>query len=194
MTNSGIASVFEQVADLLEFQGANAFRIRAYRNAARTIQDLSEPIADIAADSARALTDVEGIGKDLAEKINVLLTTGSLPMLEELLSQIPESVLALLRVPGLGPKRAATLYRELGITTLDQLQAACEAGEVRALKGFGAKTEATILQGLAIAAQADARSLLRGCRDVSAPSSLIGELSQIPTREFDVRGLHRRSR
>ncbi len=159
MTNSGIASVFEQVADLLEFQGANAFRIRAYRNAARTIQDLSEPIADIAADSARALTDVEGIGKDLAEKINVLLTTGSLPMLEELLSQIPESVLALLRVPGLGPKRAATLYRELGITTLDQLQAACEAGEVRALKGFGAKTEATILQGLAIAAQADQRIL-----------------------------------
>ncbi len=159
MTNTEIAAVFEQVADLLEFQAANAFRIRAYRNAARTIHDLPEPLAEIAGDPQRALTAIDGIGKDLAEKIEALLATGSLPMLDELLSEIPQSVLAILRVPGLGPKRAGAIYQELGVTTLDQLREACESGQVRALKGLGAKTEQAILKGLDIAAEADRRML-----------------------------------
>ncbi len=159
MTNAEIAAVFEQVADLLEFQASNPFRIRAYRNAARTIQDLPESIAEIVADPDRSLTDIAGIGKDLAEKIATLVETGSLPMLEELLDEIPESVLAILRVPGLGPKRAATLYNELEISTLDELREACQAGRVRELKGFGAKTETAILQGLEIASQAGQRML-----------------------------------
>lgn len=159
MTNAEIAAVFEQVADLLEFQAANAFRIRAYRNAARTIHDLPEALAEIAGDPQRALTAIDGIGKDLAGKIEGLLATGSLPMLDELLSEIPQSVLAILRVPGLGPKRAGAIYHELGVTTLDQLREACESGQVRALKGFGAKTEQAILKGLDIAAEADRRML-----------------------------------
>ncbi len=158
MTNRDIAAVFEQLADLLEFQGANAFRIRAYRGGARRIADLSEPISAIAEDDSRNLTDLEGIGKDLAEKIKTLLATGKLPQLEELLSEIPESVLAILRVPGLGPKKAAALYRELDVTTLDDLKQACEAHQVRELKGFGPKTEETILKGLDIAAQAEKRT------------------------------------
>jgi len=157
MTNSEIAAVFEQVADLLEFQGANPFRVRAYRNGARAIRDLSESASDLVARKDRGLTDIPGIGKDLADKVATLVQTGSLPLLEELLAQIPESILAILRVPGLGPKRTAALHRELGIATLEQLREACESHRVAALKGFGAKTEAAILRGLEIAAQAELR-------------------------------------
>ena len=159
MLNREIAAVFDEVADLLEFQGANAFRVRAYRNAARTIHDLAEPAVDIVADPNRSLCDIEGIGKDLAEKITTLVRTGSLPMLDELLSEIPESVLAILRVPGLGPKRAAQLYRDLNVATLDELRLACESHKVQELKGFGAKMEATILQGLDVASEAERRIL-----------------------------------
>jgi DNA polymerase (family 10) len=158
MTNAEIAAVFEQIADLLEFQGANPFRVRAYRNGARAIKDLPEPIEDVAGLPGRQLTEIAGIGKDLAEKVGTLLKTGSLPMLDELLAEIPESVLAILRVPGLGPKRAAALHSELGISNLDQLREACEAHRVQELKGFGAKTEASILAGLEIAAQAEERT------------------------------------
>ena len=158
-TNAEIADAFDQVADLLEFQNANAFRVRAYRNAARTIGHLSEPLSAIAADPARKLTEIEGIGDDLAGKITTLIDTGSLPMLVELQSQIPHSVLALLRVAGLGPKKAAMLHRELGINTLDELRQACLDHKVQALKGFGAKTEATILAGLDLASTAQERML-----------------------------------
>jgi DNA polymerase (family 10) len=158
MTNRDIAAVFEQVADLLEFQGANPFRIRAYRNGSRKIASLDESLLTILSDESRQLTDLEGIGKDLADKIGTLVETGNLPMLSELLDSIPPTVLALLRVPGLGPKKAAVLHRDLGINSLDELRAACEAKRVRELKGFAAKTEETILKGLAIAAEAERRT------------------------------------
>jgi DNA polymerase (family X) len=159
MTNVEIAAVFEHVADLLEFQGANPFRIRAYRNAARTIHDLHESVDDILADQNRSLLEIEGIGKDLADKITQLVLSGSLPMLDELLAEIPESVLAILRVPGLGPKKASILFHELKVKNIDQLREACQQHRVRELKGFGAKSEATILQGLDIASEADRRIL-----------------------------------
>ncbi len=157
MSNAEIAAVLERVADLLEFKGANHFRIRAYRNGARAVADSPESVAAIVADDDRELTDLEGIGKDLAAKIETLLSTGSLPMLDELLDEIPESVLSILRVPGLGPKRAAVLYNELDIADLNELRTACENGQVSQLKGFGKKTEAAILDGLEIAAAADER-------------------------------------
>ena len=157
MTNSEIANVLEQLADLLEFQGANAFRIRAYRAGARRIRDLSESIASIVAEDPARLTSLEGIGKGVAEKCITLVTSGELPQLKELLAEIPSTVLDILRVPGMGPKKAAMLYRELQIENLEQLQAACEAGKVQKLKGFGAKTEQTILGGIAIADAANQR-------------------------------------
>lgn len=159
MTNAQIAQVFEEIADLLEFQGANPFRVRAYRNAARTIGDFSESLSVVAGDANRKLTDIEGIGADLADKIKVLVQSGALPMLEELRAAVPASVLALLRVPGLGPKKAAILHKELKIASLEELRAACTANRVRELKGFGAKTEATILAGLDLAASSDKRML-----------------------------------
>ncbi|MCL4195747.1 MAG: DNA polymerase/3'-5' exonuclease PolX, partial [Thermoguttaceae bacterium] len=157
MNNLEIARIFSQLADLLEFRDENPFRVRAYRNAARAIQDLPEAAAEILADSNRELTDIPGIGRDLADKIRSIVETGSLPLLDELLQQVPESVLALLRVPGLGPKRAAAIHRELGVNTLDELRAACEGHRVRELKGFGAKTEQMIVDGLEIAAAAGHR-------------------------------------
>jgi DNA polymerase (family 10) len=157
MNNLRIAEVLELIADLLEFQGANPFRVRAYRNGARTIREYPEQMQAIAADADRELTDIQGVGKDLAEKITTLVTTGSLPMLEELQAQVPHSVLALLRIPGLGPKKAAALFKELNIATLDQLRAACEAQEIRKLKGFAAKTEEAILAGIGLAMTAEVR-------------------------------------
>jgi DNA polymerase (family X) len=151
MNNVRIAEVFDLIADLLEFQDANPFRVRAYRNAARIIRDFSEPLTAILADPDRTLTDIPGVGKDLADKIATLLSTGTLPMLEELQAQVPESVLTLLRIPGMGPKKAAMLYKELNITTLDQLRDACEQQKVRKLKGFAAKTEEAILAGIGLA-------------------------------------------
>jgi DNA polymerase (family 10) len=157
VTNVDIAAVFDEIADLLEFTEANPFRVRAYRNGARTLRDLPEQVATIAADPERKLTDIEGIGKDLAEKIKTLLATGDVPMRQELLAQVPASAITLLRVPGLGPKKAATLVKELGVTTLEELRAACSDHRVQSLKGFGAKTEQTILAGLVLAETASDR-------------------------------------
>jgi DNA polymerase (family 10) len=159
MNNVQIADSFDQVADLLEFQGANPFRIRAYRNGARTLRDLAEAVELILDDPDRTLTEIDGIGKDLAEKCGELVATGQLSMLDELLAEIPGSVLDMLRIPGLGPKKAAVLYNELGISTLAQLQQACDAGDVRQLKGFAAKTELAILDGIRIAEAANQRIL-----------------------------------
>jgi DNA polymerase (family 10) len=151
MNNVRIAEVFELIADLLEFRGENQFRVRAYRNGARTVRDYPEQMQSIVADPERKLTDIDGIGKDLADKIQTLCAGGTLPMLEELQAQVPQSVLTLLRIPGLGPKKAAVLYNELKVSTLDELRAACESQQVRKLKGFGAKTEETILAGIGLA-------------------------------------------
>ena len=157
MTNSHIADAFDLLGDILDFQGANPFRVRAYRNSARTIRDYPEPLAAMVETQKERLTEIEGVGEDLAAKIITLVQTGALPMLEDLKKQVPESVLALLRIPGVGPKKAAALHKQLGILTLEQLKTACEAGKVRELKGFGEKTEQIILQGMNIAAQAHQR-------------------------------------
>lgn len=159
MTNREIAAALEMVADLLEFQGANPFRLRAYRNGSRKVRDLPQPLVGVVESSgADSLTQFDGIGKDLAQKIGELATTGRLAMLDELLKQIPEGVLALLRVPGLGPKKAAVINQELGVESLDGLRSACEAGKVQALKGFGKKTEETILAGIELAQNAGKRT------------------------------------
>ena len=191
MTNVEVASLFDELADLLEFQGANPFRIRAYRNASRVVHDYPEPVAELVNDSSDSLTQIEGVGKDLADKIAVLVRTGSLPLLEELRSQIPESVLAMMRVPGLGPKRAATIFKELKVATLDQLRAACESGQVRELKGFGAKIESAILQGIDIAAEADQR-ILWAEADEYARELLAHLQTCTAAKQLEVAGSYRR--
>jgi DNA polymerase (family 10) len=159
MTNNEIADSFDMIGDILDFQAANPFRVRAYRNGARTVREFHEPLANLAAEGKDRLKQIEGIGDDLAAKIITLVTTGSLPMLEELKAQVPESVLALIRIPGVGPKKAAVLHKELGIKTLADLKAACEALQVQKLKGFGEKTQKAILEGICFAETAGLRLL-----------------------------------
>ena len=177
MHNQHIASLFEELADLLEIQGANAFRVRAYRNAARTLENLSESAADILAQPDRSLTDLDGIGQDLADKIKVIVQTGALPQLEELRSEVPAGVGQMLRIAGLGPKKVAALFHDLGVTTLADLKAACESGRVAELKGFGKKTAQSILDGMAHAEEAGKRVLISVAR--ASAEDIVADLQQV---------------
>jgi DNA polymerase (family 10) len=194
MHNAEIAAILEEVADLLEFQGANAFRVRAYRNAARTVHDLTEPAQRVAADPNRSLTEFSGIGADLADKIKTLLDTGKLPMLEELRAAVPESVMALMRIPGLGPKKAAALFSQLGIKTLDELRSACELHQVRDLKGFGAKTEAAILAGMSFAASPEVLRIYWADADVIVQALVEYLRAGGGVRQIEAAGSYRRGR
>jgi DNA polymerase (family 10) len=145
--NADVAAVFEEMADLLEIEGSNPFRIRAYRNAARTLRDLPREVGAML-DEGEDLTELPGIGEDLAGKIKEVVETGTAAMLEQYRKKVPKTLTELLRIPGIGPKRVKALYHDLGIRTLDQLQKAAQDGLVRSLHGFGDKTERYILDQL----------------------------------------------
>ena len=160
MQNPDIARLFDEVADLLEIQDANPFRVRAYRNAARTIRDFPEPIADLVRTGTKDLTDIAGIGDDLAEKITAIVTTGELPLRTQLASKLPAGLLDLLRIPGLGPKRVKLLYKKLKVKSAADLAAALDKGRIQKLKGLGPKMEEKIRAGLGQAQVGERRMLL----------------------------------
>jgi len=164
MTNAEIASLLEETAQLLELQGANAFRVRAYRNAANTVLDQSESLTRLIEIDAAGLTQLPGIGKDIATKVAQLVQTGSFPLLLELRQEFPAALLQIMNLPGLGPKKAALLYRELQIRSIDDLQVAAAAGKIAVLKGFGKKSEQAILAGLAEFEQVGQRALISEAR------------------------------
>ncbi len=145
--NADVASIFEEIADLLALTDANEFRVRAYRNAARTVGQLSRPVADLV-EEGKDLSELPDIGEDLAGKIEEIVETGTLPLLEELEQEIDPALAELMGVPGLGPERVRTLHKELGVTSREELKEAAEAGHIREVKGFGEKTEQNILDGL----------------------------------------------
>jgi len=147
MSKDEVATALEEIAILLALQGENAFKIRAYENAARTISSLDRNLAEMVADGS--LGEVRGIGEALLEKISTLVTTGSLPYLEELKAAVPAGLIQMLRLPGIGPKKVKLIHDELGITTIVDLKNACIADKVAHLKGFGAKTQTKILEGIA---------------------------------------------
>jgi DNA polymerase (family X) len=159
MQNAQIADTFDEIADLLEIAGESSFRIRAYRSGAQIIRDLPDSVAQWVQDG-RDLTEIDGIGSTLADKSKTLVKMGSLPQLEELRQQVPPTLRTLLNIPGLGAKKVAALHQALGIVDLAGLRAACEANQVKDLKGFGLKTQQSILGGLSIAEQAGRRLLL----------------------------------
>jgi DNA polymerase (family X) len=142
MENPEVDGLFEEVADLLELQDANPFRVRAYRNAARTIRDLPEPLAGR---SVKEIDALPGIGADLAGKIKTALDTGDLPLRRELRGQVPAGVRDFIAVPGVGPKRARALHDRLHVNSVAGLRRAAEQHRIRKLPGFGAKTEEHIL-------------------------------------------------
>ena len=148
MENIEIAKTFDQVADLLEIQGANPFRVRAYRNAARTIGTLGTSVESLLKHDGKALEELPGIGADLAGKISRMCRTGELPLLAQLTRKTPESLVALLRIPGVGPKRAKLIYSKLGVKTLAQLEKAGRAGRLSGLRGMGKTLEQSILHGI----------------------------------------------
>ena len=143
VANSEIADILEELADLLEIEGDNPFRIRAYRNAARTVRGQARPLAELVRDGAD-LARLPGIGDAIAAKIVTIVETGHLPQLEKLEHRTPAALVELLRIEGLGPKRVERLHRELGIRSIEDLRRALDSGKVRALHGFGARTEARI--------------------------------------------------
>ncbi len=147
MTNNEIADQLNELADLLEIQGESMFKLRAYRKAAEAIEEMPASLED-RINAGEDLTKLDGIGKSVAEKCSELVTTGQMKKLEEVRQKIPRSVLDLARVPKVGPKKAAALFNELGIATLEQLRQGCQAGKVRELPGFAEKTEQAILAGL----------------------------------------------
>jgi DNA polymerase (family 10) len=147
MTKAEIAGILEEIGTLLELQGENPFKVRAYRAGARVLESIEEKdLAGLVAD--HGLESVPGIGKALAQKIAELHTTGRLEFFEELKASIEPGLVEMLQVPGLGPKKIKALHERLGIAGLDALARACEAGEVAELEGFGEKTQAKILAGI----------------------------------------------
>jgi len=188
--NTDIAAVFNKVADLLEIQGANPFRVRAYRNAARTVSSLPRNVTDMI-DSGGDLTELAGIGKDLAGKIKEIVETGSLKQLTEIERETPSELDALMKIAGMGPKRVKALHQELGVTDLEGLKAAAEAGEIQQLDGFGEKTQQTILEDLQKKVGKDTRIKLLEAEQRAGP--LVANLKKTKgIKEIIVAGSYRR--
>jgi DNA polymerase (family X) len=176
MLKQQVVAILNEIGTLLELQGENQFKVRAYVNAARTIEQLDRELSDVVA--AGELGDLPGIGEALQEKITTLVTTGKLPYYEDLRKKIPAGLFSMLRVEGLGPKKVKALYDELGIDDLDKLKAACEGNEIAKLKGFGAKTQDKILKSLEFLRVSGDR--VRIDRALPIALGLIEQLRQLP--------------
>jgi DNA polymerase (family 10) len=155
MDKERVAAILDEIGTLLEIQGENAFRCNAYHNAARAVEQLEVPLDQAVKDGT--LTNVRGIGETLRDKITTLVTTGRLPFYEDLKNKTPPGLFQMLRIQGMGPKKVKALYDQLGIDTLDKLKAACDAGQVAKLRGFGAKTQQKILEGIEFLSQTGQR-------------------------------------
>ena len=167
METARIARILGEMGTLLEVRGENAFRVRAYQQAAQVLKGLPADLAEMIADGS--LATVPGIGATMLAKITQLSTTGHLPAFEELKQSTPPGLIALLRVPGLGPKKIKLLHDTLEINSLADLRAAGQAHRIAALKGFGAKTEAKILEGIDFLESVGDRVLQSTARRLIAP-------------------------
>lgn len=179
--NGEIAAAFEELADLYELDGATIHRIVAYRNAARIVRDSSVRVSRLALEG-RA-TQLPSIGATLQEKIVALATTGQIPALEKLRQRFPPGLLELTRLPGLGPKRALRLHQELGIDSLESLQAAASQGHIRELKGFGRKAEQTLLEAVQAHAEQGRAQRIVLSRALAAGEELLAAIRRLPGAE-----------
>jgi DNA polymerase (family 10) len=190
--NAQIAAVFEEIADLLEVQGENPFRIRAYRNAARTVGQQGPAFAERVARGG-PIGHLFGIGADLEQKIHEIARTGSCELLRSLRREVPRGTSALLHIPGLGPKRVQALIEQLGIHAPGDLLKAVKSGRVRELPGFGARTEQRLLETLGAGRSKSQRFPLTVAR--SEAESLLEYLRATPgVVEADAAGSLRRER
>ncbi|MHB9024068.1 MAG: DNA polymerase/3'-5' exonuclease PolX [Armatimonadota bacterium] len=190
-TNFDAARIFMEIAEALELRGQDPFRVRAYQNAARTILELNEPLSDIR--ERGALMTLPGIGESLAAKIEEILDTGHLRQHDELMEEFPPGVVALLRVPGVGPRSAERLHHELGIGSVEELEHAAQEHRIRKLRGFGEKTEENILQSIQRMRRQRARIPL--ARAYPLAQQIIRILRKnAPVKEIEVAGSLRRMR
>jgi DNA polymerase (family X) len=188
LDNAAIARVLEEIADLLEIKGENPFKIRAYRNAADIAANHPHELSIL---DVNALREIPGIGKDLAARIREIAETGSSEYHRGLASEFPPSILDMMRLQGVGPKTVATLYRELGVQTLDHLERAATDGRLRTIRGMGIKKEALILKAIDERKQHAGRNLLATAHDIAA--SLVVHLqSHAPSAQIAPVGSLRR--
>jgi len=165
MKNNEVAILLSTIADLLDIRGDNFFKIRAYRMAAQIILDLSEDIEIVVQE--KRLETIDGIGPAISDKITEYITNGKLSYLEDLKKEIPLSLLELLDIPSLGPKKVSTLFHQLHITKIDELKRACQQGKLRNLDGFGELTEHNILRGIGLKEKTQGRILLHHATEIS---------------------------
>jgi DNA polymerase (family 10) len=176
MDKEQVAEVLVEISTLLELKGENPFKTRAYANAARTIEGLSEPLAKIVAENR--LGEIKGVGEALTKKITELVTTGKLEYYDELKSSIPAGLIEMLEIPGLGPKKIQTLNQKLGVDSVEKLEAVCKKGKVAELDGFGEKTQANILEGIERRRTYASKHLLNDA--LSAAELLLDDLREHP--------------
>src|SRR5438445_8490440 len=164
LDNLAIARILREIADLMEIKDDNPFKIRAYRNGADIAANHPHDLSSL---DETGLREIPGIGKDLAARIREIATTGDAAFHRELIAEFPATILDVLRLQGVGPKTVAVLYRELGVRTIDDLEAAAKDGRVRALRGMGAKKETLILKALEERKQFAGRHLISEAHDVA---------------------------
>lgn len=188
--NQEIAERLERAADLLEISGSNAFRVRAYRQAAQTVSGLPQSLADLVA-NGDDLTKLPDIGSSMAEKITIIAKTGELPQLDELEETLPAQLSDLMQLSGLGPKRVKALHQDLGIDNLDDLRRALKEHQVQEIEGFGSKTEATIAEHLARREEQEVRTRLLEAEEIAA--TLANDLAAVEgVKQLTIAGSFRR--
>lgn len=191
MTNDTIAEVLENIGRLLELKGENPFKIRAYMNGARTIESTSADLKTLAAEDR--LSEIEGIGEALAEKIKILIETGELPFYNTLREELPPDILTLFEIQGLGAKKIRVLWEKLGISSVSALARACKDGRIAELDGFGAKSATKLLESVAHRKQNAGKFLLGDVASIAA--EILNDLRENPDVVFaDVAGSYRRGK
>jgi len=191
MSNSHIARLFRDYADLLEIKGENPFKIRAYRNAARILENLAKPVETLVREGYD-LKKLPGIGSDLAGYIQKIVETGRFERLEELKKEVPSTLLELLRIEGLGPKRIKLLYQRLGVKSLEDLRRAVDAGEVERLPGFGPVLIDRIKKGVVLAKKSGKRFKWSEAKEYV--QDLLGYLGELDLVHLEVAGSFRRKK
>jgi DNA polymerase (family 10) len=193
VTNADVARIFRETADLLEVANENAFRIRAYRNAARTVEELGRPIAALVREDGKKLAELPGIGEDLAGKIEEIVRRGDLPLRREIAGNVPAGTLELMRLPSIGPHRARLLAERLHVRSLRGLERAARAGKVHELPGFGRRSEQRIVEELERRAPEEARVVRAAAAEYA--EALLAELRSVPGVErAEIAGSYRRAR
>lgn len=192
ITNAKIAAIFNEMADLLDIEGANPFRVRAYRTAARVISSLTENLTDMVKEHKK-LTELPGIGTAIAEKIETIIEKGYLPQLQEEEKHLPRVLPELLKIPGLGPKKVQILFEQLHIQSIDDLKKSLDQHKIQELRGFGEKTALLIQAGLKSFYEKPKRYLLSEANKILQP--LLAYLETSPDiKKIEVAGSYRRSK